>query len=38
MSALPPVTRAGNIYDLGYRRYEGPRLGRAHAIRSFPHC
>jgi ABC-2 type transport system permease protein len=34
MSALPPVTRAGNIYDLGYRRYEGPRLGRAHAIRS----
>jgi ABC-2 type transport system permease protein len=34
MSTLPPVTRAGNIYDLGYRRYEGPRLGRAHAIRS----
>ena len=34
MSALPPVTRAGNIYDLGYRRYEGARLGRAHAIRS----
>jgi len=34
MSALPPVSRAGNIYDLGYRRYEGPRLGRAHAIRS----
>ncbi len=30
----PPITRAGNIYDLGYRRYEGPRLGRAHAIRS----
>jgi ABC-2 type transport system permease protein len=28
------VTRSGNIYDLGYRRYEGPRLGRAHAIRS----
>ena len=27
-------TRAGSIYDLGYRRYEGPRLGRAHAIRS----
>jgi ABC-2 type transport system permease protein len=22
----------GNIYDLGYRRYEGPRLGRRHAI------
>jgi ABC-2 type transport system permease protein len=34
VSANPPVTRAGNIYDLGYRRYEGPRLGRAHAIRS----
>lgn len=25
---------SGSIYDLGYRRYEGPRLGRAHAIRS----
>ena len=24
----------GSIYDLGYRGYEGPRLGRAHAIRS----
>jgi ABC-2 type transport system permease protein len=34
MSATPPITRAGSIYDLGYRRYEGPRLGRAHAIRS----
>jgi ABC-2 type transport system permease protein len=34
MTSLPPVSRAGNIYDLGYRRYEGPRLGRAHAIRS----
>jgi ABC-2 type transport system permease protein len=32
--AAPPVTRTGNIYDLGYRRYEGPRLGRAHAVRS----
>jgi ABC-2 type transport system permease protein len=30
----PPVTRTGNIYDLGYRRYEGPRLGRSHAVRS----
>jgi ABC-2 type transport system permease protein len=30
----PPITRAGSIYDLGYRRYEGPRLGRAHAIRA----
>ena len=25
---------AGSIYDIGYRRYEGPRLGRANAIRS----
>ncbi len=24
----------GSIYDLGYRRYEGPRLGRRHAIRA----
>lgn len=24
----------GEIYDLGYRGYDGPRLGRAHAIRS----
>ena len=24
----------GSIYDLGYRGYEGPRLGRSHAIRS----
>ncbi len=22
----------GSIYDLGYRRYEGPRLGRRHAV------
>ena len=34
MTARPPITRAGSIYDLGYRRYEGPRLGRAHAVRS----
>jgi ABC-2 type transport system permease protein len=34
MTVRPPITRAGSIYDLGYRRYEGPRLGRAHAIRS----
>ena len=27
---LPPVDAAtGSIYDLGYRRYKGPRLGRA---------
>jgi ABC-2 type transport system permease protein len=25
---------AGSIYDIGYRKYEGPRLGRVHAIRS----
>lgn len=31
---LRPIARAGSIYDLGYRRYEGPRLGRGHAIRS----
>jgi len=24
----------GSIYDIGYRRYEGARLGRGHAIRS----
>ncbi|HJW21424.1 MAG TPA: hypothetical protein VJ506_03245 [Candidatus Limnocylindrales bacterium] len=24
----------GTIYDIGYRRYDGPRLGRGHAIRS----
>lgn len=34
----PPVqpadTRTGNIYDLGYRNYDGPRLGRRHAITS----
>jgi ABC-2 type transport system permease protein len=28
------ASRAGNIYDIGYRRYEGPRLGRSHAIRA----
>ena len=27
-------TPAGSIYDIGYRGYDGPRLGRAHAIRS----
>jgi ABC-2 type transport system permease protein len=32
MTATAPPT--GSIYDLGYRRYEGPRLGRAYAIRS----
>jgi ABC-2 type transport system permease protein len=27
-------TAEGNIYDLGYRGYDGPRLGRRHAIAS----
>jgi ABC-2 type transport system permease protein len=33
---LSPPARgaAGSIYDLGYRGYEGPRLGRRHAIRA----
>jgi ABC-2 type transport system permease protein len=34
--ATPPDLLAGSatgsIYDLGYRRYEGPRLGRRHAV------
>ena len=38
MTATPGATAAtaatGAIYDLGYRRYDGPRLGRGHAIRS----
>ncbi|HSL97267.1 MAG TPA: hypothetical protein VK831_01725, partial [Candidatus Deferrimicrobiaceae bacterium] len=25
---------AGSIYDIGYQNYDGPRLGRAHAVRS----
>ena len=32
MTVRPPITRTGSIYDLGYRRYEGPRRGRAPAI------
>jgi ABC-2 type transport system permease protein len=28
------TAETGSIYDLGYRRYEGARLGRAHAVRS----
>jgi len=27
-----PESTAGSIYDLGYKRYEGARLGRRHAI------
>ncbi|HEY4227787.1 MAG TPA: hypothetical protein VGM49_05575 [Candidatus Limnocylindrales bacterium] len=29
-----PATETGSIYDIGYRKYDGPRLGRAHAIRA----
>jgi ABC-2 type transport system permease protein len=34
MPGRPPVSEraAGNIYDLGYRRYDGARLGRAQAV------
>ena len=32
MKVLVPETAAGSIYDLGYRRYGGIRLGRRHAI------
>lgn len=32
---MPPGTEhAGSIYDLGYRPYDGPRLGRRHAVRT----
>ncbi len=30
----PAESAAGSIYDLGYRNYEGVRLGRRHAILS----
>jgi ABC-2 type transport system permease protein len=30
----PAESPTGSIYDLGYRGYSGPRLGRTHAIRS----
>jgi ABC-2 type transport system permease protein len=33
-AAIPVPAETGSIYDIGYRKYEGPRLGRAHAIRS----
>lgn len=32
MASAPGPTTQGNIYDLGYRHYEGERLGRRHAI------
>ena len=35
MSANPSASSAGSvIHDLGYRRYDGPRLGRAQIIRA----
>jgi ABC-2 type transport system permease protein len=34
VAAAGASARSGSIFDLGYRRYEGPRLGRAYAIRS----
>jgi ABC-2 type transport system permease protein len=30
----PPPARAGVIHDIGYRHYEGPRLGRAAIARA----
>ena len=33
-TAAAPAAAAGSIYDLGYRNYDGPRLGRRHAIRA----
>jgi len=30
----PTPAATGNIYDLGYRSYDGPRLGRRHASRA----
>jgi ABC-2 type transport system permease protein len=33
-SPISAGSPTGSIYDLGYRGYEGPRLGRAYAIRS----
>lgn len=30
----PAETRTGSIYDLGYRNYDGPRLGRRHSVSS----
>ncbi len=33
-AAAPEARAAGTIYDLGYQRYEGPRLGRANAVRT----
>jgi ABC-2 type transport system permease protein len=34
VAGAQPTAETGSIYDIGYRKYDGPRLGRAHAIRS----
>ena len=34
MPAETATTRAGVIHDLGYQRYDGPRLGRAQIVRA----
>lgn len=34
MTAPARTSAGGSIYDLGYRNYDGPRLGRRHAIRA----
>ena len=34
MTESAGAPRSGSIYDLGYRRYAGPRLGRGHAIQA----
>lgn len=34
VSATVGASAGGSIYDLGYRGYDGPRLGRRHAIRA----
>ncbi|HET9345407.1 MAG TPA: hypothetical protein VFO05_06880 [Candidatus Limnocylindrales bacterium] len=33
-SPMTAGSATGSIYDLGYRGYDGPRLGRGHAVRS----
>jgi ABC-2 type transport system permease protein len=33
-TAALAAAETGSIYDIGYRRYDGARLGRAHAVRS----
>lgn len=34
VAGAPTTAETGSIYDIGYRKYDGPRLGRTHAIRS----